>query len=76
MIDLTKPVNLSAPDFINNKYEYYERIREERPVHKAKVSVLTVYTVARHEDCTNILKDPRVLRKYRCPGRSNLWSKA
>jgi len=62
MIDLSKPVNLSAPDFIHNKYEYYERIREERPVHRAKISVLTVYTVARHEDCTSILKDPRVLR--------------
>jgi cytochrome P450 len=62
MIDLTKSVNLSGTDFINNKYQYYEQIREERPVHRAKISVLTVYTLARHEDCSNILKDPRVLR--------------
>ena len=37
-------------------------IREEYPVHKAKISVLTVYTVSRYEDCASILKDPRVLR--------------
>lgn len=62
MINLDKPLNFSAPEFINNKYEIYERIREERPVHRAKISVLQVYTVARYEDCTALLKDPRVLR--------------
>jgi cytochrome P450 len=53
---------MTAPDFIDNKWEWFERIREERPVHRAKVSVLTVYTLARYEDCTSILKDPRVVR--------------
>ena len=62
MIDLSRPVNLTSEAFTNNKFEWYERIREERPVHKAKVSVITVYTVARYNDCTDILKDPRVLR--------------
>lgn len=62
MIDLSRPLNMTAPDFIDNKWEWFERIREERPVHRAKVSVLTVYTLARYEDCTSILKDPRVVR--------------
>jgi len=62
MIDLTRPVNFNAEAFVNNKFEWYERIREERPVHRAKISVMTVYTVARFDDCVNMLKDPRVLR--------------
>ena len=62
IIGLSSPTNLSSEEFINNKFEWYERIREEKPVHKAKLSVLSVYTVARYDDCTAILKDPRVLR--------------
>jgi len=62
MIDLSRPVNLSSAAFVNNKFEWYERIREERPVHQAKVSVMTVYFVSRYDDCVDILKDPRVLR--------------
>ncbi len=62
MIDLSRPVNLTAPEFIDNKFEWLDRIREERPVHQAKISIVRVYTVARYEDCTNLLKDPRVLR--------------
>nr|NIP14073.1 cytochrome P450 [Pseudomonadales bacterium]NIX07362.1 hypothetical protein [Pseudomonadales bacterium] len=62
MIDLNRPINLASAEFANEKYEWYERIREERPVFQTKISVLTVYTVSRYEDCTNILKDPNVLR--------------
>ena len=62
MIDLTKPINLTSAEFVNDKYAWYERIREEAPVHKGKISVLTVYTLSRYEDCASILKDPRVLR--------------
>jgi cytochrome P450 len=62
MIDLTRPINLSSPEFVQNKFEWFERIREEKPVYLAKISVLKIYTVSRYEDCTNILKDPRVLR--------------
>lgn len=62
MIDLSRPINLASAEFANDKYAFYERIREERPVCRAKISVLTVYTVSRYEDCTNLLKDPNVLR--------------
>ncbi|MEQ8860894.1 MAG: cytochrome P450 [Pseudomonadales bacterium] len=62
MIDLSRPVNLLSPDFMADKYAWYDRIREERPVHRAKISVMTVYTVARYDDCASLLKNPRVLR--------------
>ena len=62
MLDLSKPLDLSSKAFHANKFEIYEQIREERPVHKAKVSIVTVYTVSRYEDCANLLKDPRVIR--------------
>lgn len=62
MIDLTKPVNLSSRAFVDNKYQWYERIREERPVLPVKVSVMNAFAVSRFEDCTNILKDPRIVR--------------
>jgi len=62
MIDLDKPLNFSSQDYIQNKFEIMEQIREERPVHTAKVSVLKVYTVARYADCAALLKDPRVVR--------------
>lgn len=63
MIDLSKPINLASKDFNNNKYTWYERIREERPVGTAKISLIgTVYTVARHDDCEELLKHPNVLR--------------
>lgn len=62
MIDLTAPTNLASPAFIEDKFEWLNRIREERPVHQARISVLRVYTVARYDDCASILKDPRVFR--------------
>ncbi len=62
MIDLSRPVSLASQEFVQNKFAWFERIREEKPVYLAKISVLKIYTVSRYEDCTNILKDPRVLR--------------
>ena len=62
MIDLSRPVNMMSKTFVDNKYAWYERIREERPVHTARISLLKLYTVARYDDCTELLKDPRVLR--------------
>ena len=35
MIDLSRPINLTSADFVNNKYEYYERIREAAGSHLA-----------------------------------------
>jgi len=62
MLDLSKPISLNSAEFTNNKFAICDAIREQSPVHRAKISMLTVYTVARHEDCAMMLKDPRVLR--------------
>ena len=67
MIDLSRPVNLTSEEFVNNKYEWYERIREEKPVCQAKISVIKVFTLARYEDCADILRDPRVLHVGTAP---------
>ncbi|MEC7371047.1 MAG: cytochrome P450 [Pseudomonadota bacterium] len=62
MIDHSRPINLNSAEFNNDKFAWYEQIREDLPVHQAKVSIIKVFTIARYDDCTSILKDPRVLR--------------
>ena len=62
MIDQSRPINLNSAEFNNDKFAWYEQIREDLPVHQAKVSIIKVFTIARYDDCTAILKDPRVLR--------------
>lgn len=62
MIDLSKPLDFSSEEYLNNKFEVLDYIREERPVHTAKISVMKIYTLARFEDCAALLKDPRVMR--------------
>ena len=62
MIDQSKPINLNSDEFNSNKFTWYEQIREDLPVHQAKMSIIKVFTIARYDDCTAILKDPRVLR--------------
>jgi len=62
VLDLSRPINLISKDFARNKFAYYEQLREQKPVQKAKISVIRLYTVSRYEDCTAILKDPRVVR--------------
>ena len=62
MLDLTKPVDLGSAGFAENKYAWYEEIREKSPVQLVKISVVRMYAVSRYEDCEAVLKDPRVLR--------------
>ncbi len=62
MVDLTRPTNLALKAFVADKYAWYERIREERPVHRIRISVMTLHAVSRYEDCETVLKDPRVVR--------------
>ena len=62
MFDITKPLSLADRDFIENKWEILEQIREERPVMPVKVSVLNAYGIARYEDCDKLLNDPRLMR--------------
>lgn len=61
-INISKPVNLLDNDFHINKYAYYERLREESPVHHGRMSIMKIYMLSRYDDCVSILKDPRIVR--------------
>jgi cytochrome P450 len=61
-LHLQEPINLNTRDFNENKYAYYQWLREEAPVCKGKVTVFDAYLLSRYEDCMAILRDPRVVR--------------
>jgi len=50
MLNLNKPVNLASKDFSQHKFDWYEQIREQRPVLNAKISVMSITAVSRYED--------------------------
>ena len=62
MLDITRPINLTSPEFIADKWAIMERLREEQPISKVKISVLTLYGITRFEDCDRLLTDPRLVR--------------
>ncbi len=62
MLDITRPINLSGPEFVADKWDILERLREELPVSKVKLSVLTMYGISRFEDCDRLLNDSRLVR--------------
>ncbi len=61
-VNLDKPLDLGSPAFLHNKFAILDEIREQRPVHQVKISVMRMFTVARYDDCANLLKDPRFVR--------------
>lgn len=61
-IEFKTPVNLMGKHFGENKFAYYAWLRENAPVHKAKIGVLPMHVVSRYEDCVTVLKDPRFVR--------------
>ncbi len=60
--DVRKPINLSSPDFHERKYAWYDWLREEMPVARARISLIQIRTVARYDDCRLVLTDPRFAR--------------
>lgn len=62
MVDLSKPININSPRFLAERYALYDRIREEQPVSRIRVSVMTMIAVSRYEDCAAVLKDSRLVR--------------
>lgn len=62
MLDMTKPINLSSPEFVANKWNILERVREEQPVSRVKLSVMSLYGISRFEDCDRLLNDSRLVR--------------
>lgn len=62
VIEIKHPINLGDRHFVNNKFAYYQWLRQEAPVYKGKMSLLNAYFVSRYEDCVSLLKDPRFVR--------------
>ena len=61
-IDLRFPIKLDGRHFGEHKYEYYAWLRENAPVYKSRVSVLTFYLLSRYQDCAAALADTRLFR--------------
>jgi len=62
-IDMKKPLNLNSKAFIDNKYAYFQWLRENDPVHKGKLmGIMGAYLLSRYDDCVAMLKDPRFIR--------------
>lgn len=61
-IEIKHPININSKAFSANKYAYYQWLREEAPVYKGKLSLISAYFVSRYEDCQFVLRDARFVR--------------
>ena len=55
--DITK-VNMVSPEVLECPYPYYERVREEAPVHQTP---LGFWAVSRYEDVLSVVRNPEML---------------
>ena len=62
VLDPREPLNLGSQAFTDNKWALLEALREQQPLSRVKISVIKLWAVSRYDDCTAILKDPRLLR--------------
>jgi cytochrome P450 len=57
-----KSIDLFAPDFKDQAYQLYQKLREEDPVHQITMpNGLTGWIISRYEDGARLLKDSRLL---------------
>lgn len=56
------PINFASKAFIADKYGHYAWLRDHAPVYSGRVSVIKATFLARHDDCTRALRDPRLVR--------------
>jgi cytochrome P450 len=56
------PKNIASKDFNDNKYEYFEELRENSPVHQGKFFVMNATFLSRYQDCADMLRDDRFIR--------------
>ena len=54
--DITK-VNMVSPEVLEGPYPYYERVREEAPVHQTP---LGFWAVSRYEDVLSVVRNPEM----------------
>lgn len=56
------PRNIASRTFAEGKYEYYEWLRENEPVFRARMYIIPMVCLTRYEDCANLLRDERFVR--------------
>ena len=56
------PRNVASKAFHENKYEYFEWIRENEPVWKGRMFVMPIACLSRYQDCADMLRDERFIR--------------
>ncbi len=61
-LEIQIPLNLNTKLFNENKYAYYQLLRDEAPVCKGKVNIFNPYLISRYDDCLSVLRDPRIVR--------------
>ena len=61
-LNIKHPINLNDKETIANKAEIFKWMRDEAPVYKGKLSILSMYLISRYDDCVMVLKDPRFIR--------------
>ena len=59
---LRQPLKIASRAFAESKYSIYAQMREQAPVCRVKMSGLEMYVVSRHQDCIDIVSDPRLAR--------------
>ena len=62
VFDASRPIPISAPAFVQHKYDWYRFLLEEAPVCQGRVGFMKFNLVARYEDCRMVLGDERFVR--------------
>ncbi|MGB1309798.1 MAG: cytochrome P450 family protein [Leucothrix sp.] len=71
--NLKFPFKITSKHFSDNKYAYYQWLRENEPVHFSRYYFMKVCLLSRYEDCLGLLKDPRFVRnRHTATGGSKL----
>ena len=67
------PIKITSKHFSENKYAYYQWLRENEPVYYSKQYFMKACLLSRYEDCQALLKDPRFVRnRHTATGGSKL----
>ena len=67
------PIKITSKHFSENKYAYYQWLRENDPVHVSRNYFMKTCLLSRYEDCQALLKDPRFVRnRHTATGGSKL----
>ena len=59
------PINIASKEVNQNKYAYYEWLRDNDPVHKGNILFLKCTFLSQYDDCVSLLKDKRFVRDRR-----------